>query len=95
MPADGHVICVSDTAEMIYVEKTWVVLVSVMIFATVREEQVDLQGDETSTVPWTFTYNAQENAAAYLRAFCLWGHEVVRILTGRYGVKNAAFDQEP
>lgn len=60
--ADGHVICVSDTAETIYVKKTWVVPVSIMLYATVLDEQVYLQAfDEKSTLRWAFRYPAQEN----------------------------------
>ena len=60
--ADGHVICVSDTAETIYVKKTWVVPVSIMLYATVLDEQVYLQAfDEKSTLRWAFRYPALEN----------------------------------
>ena len=58
--ADGHVICVSDTAETIYVKKTWVAPVAVMIYATVRDERVYLQAFGESTLGWAYSYSVHE-----------------------------------
>ena len=61
MSADGHVICVSDTGETIYVKKTWVVPVSVMLYARILDEEVYLQAfDEKSVLRWVFKYPAQQ-----------------------------------